>query len=503
LVWLYPAYDYCKICKSRHCKHSEKQLRFLRVDYFNKIALVKPKKMKRVILKFSLSFIITTCVFAACNAAHFLSFPIPPSIPDDSITITGKVIAPCYIPEKVKIWRYSVWDVMIGGDEVPVNKNGEFSYRAAISGPQQFVLRDNQTKCEFIATPSEKIYNIEISCTNGIKITVQNSYENNAFSQLSELSLALYDSLKEISKSNVENKATFEKLKSTFLEYQVKVAAIAQNYPNSFTAQVLCPFQKLPEQSFSSINELRNTFLEKNIFSNRLLYNTNAITSWALPEYFLLLDKNDTTFIGFNKALNIACRNQETGKLFEQLLYGATYYQHKESPLRGYINWAKLNPDKMYNQVVKAQLKNISGCIAGSPYIELTMNDPNGVTRKLSETVASAKLTLLIFYSPTCSHCQETLPKIVPIWNQFKSKGLKIYTAGFEATTEEWVDFIKTKGTSEWTNVFDYDHGKNSSWKYYTTNTPTMLLIDQHGKIITRFADFEYLQTEIPKYFGQ
>jgi hypothetical protein len=73
------------------------------VDYFNKIALVKPKKMKRVILKFSLSFVITTCVFAASNAAHFLSFPIPPSIPDDSITISGKIISPCYVPEKVKI----------------------------------------------------------------------------------------------------------------------------------------------------------------------------------------------------------------------------------------------------------------------------------------------------------------------------------------------------------------------------------------------------------------
>src|SRR5437762_11384002 len=93
--------------------------------------------MKDFYLKFSLSLSI---------AGNFFSFTsaqiLQPSKGNDSVTITGKFISPCFAPEKIKIWRYNVWDAFVTGVEVPVS-NGQFSYSAAINGAQQFTIKVN------------------------------------------------------------------------------------------------------------------------------------------------------------------------------------------------------------------------------------------------------------------------------------------------------------------------------------------------------------------------
>jgi thiol-disulfide isomerase/thioredoxin len=137
--------------------------------------------------------------------------------------------------------------------------------------------------------------------------------------------------------------------------------------------------------------------------------------------------------------------------------------------------------------------------VPGNSYIEIDLKDPSGAFKKLSETVQSAsKLTLLIFYSPTCEHCQAEIPQLKPIWEQYKSKGLKIYAVAFDATSTEWYNFISQKGSSEWTNVFEYPDGAQFSYQYVVNYTPTYIYIDSQGKIVKRFPTFEDVKKDIP-----
>jgi len=432
------------------------------------------------------------------------AFALQSNTPIDSITLTGRFVSPCQIPAQVKIWRYNPGESMNTGFDMPVSNTGEFNYRLPLNGIRQFTLKVGDTRMDFLATPGQKTYNAEITCTGGEKgekIEIRNSAENDAFIRIYYLAQNLNDSLKKL---NGLNKSNFPTVKNLLIEYQREVKAIATAHPETYTARVLCPPEILPEATLASISALRENYINREALIDPQYYYTNFFGMNTLTTFFLLLDKNDTTFTGFSKALNIVSKNTEMAKQLEQMFYGNMFYQNKEQWLRGYISWSRANPGKMAaNLVVKAQLKNLENCIAGSPFIDMELNDPSGKPRKLSETVNSAKLTLLIFYSPTCSHCMENLPKLVPIWNQYKDKGFKIYAVGFEGTNDEWNDFMRTKGTGEWTNVFTTNNGFVFGGPYKVGNTPSFILIDQHGKIITRFADIEYLKEEIPKYFAK
>jgi peroxiredoxin len=160
------------------------------------------------------------------------------------------------------------------------------------------------------------------------------------------------------------------------------------------------------------------------------------------------------------------------------------------------MNWADLNPGKMYNQSVKGRLQNLRKVVSGAPMQDFELKDPSGKPHKLSETVKSAKLTLLIFYSPTCGHCKEKVPEFLPVWEQYKNKGLKIVAVGNTAKPDEWATFIKTKGSPEWVNLFEYEDGPHPSDLYYA-ETPSFLLIDRQGTIVSRVWDLEHVIEDI------
>lgn len=452
--------------------------------------------MKRVITKFGILLMLFVC----CGVK---SYGQAKTGGVDSIKIYGKFLSPCSFPGKIKIWKYNPMDYNINSLDIPVSKEGEFYCSFLLAGPQQISMRVDQTVLDFMALPNEKTYSLEIACNPAgqKRLTVKNSTENQAFITFFNLSKATKDSVDKISKLNLTQANNFQMLSRQLLAYQEQVTAIAQSHPNTYTARVLCPSVILPKPAFSSIGALKESMLQITMLANPMYYRTNIFPNYVCVNYFTLSDKNDFSFTGFEKALNIASSNPDAGKIFQQILYYIFTAQKKEQLLAGYIAWAKLHPERMHNLVVKSQLANMEYAIAGATFQEVILKDPRGVSKKLSDEVASGKLTLLIFYSPTCSHCQEYLPQLVPLWNQYKNKGLKIYAVANEATSDEWADFIKTKSSAEWTNVFENIDGPKEASKYMLTSIPVFILIDQQGKIITRYANKEYLLREIPKYF--
>ncbi len=439
----------------------------------------------------------------SCKAASSIDFSETcilnrKEIINDTVEIQGKFVNHCTIPGKIVVTRFSV---MGSRDEnIPVNKDGEFSYYLAIDNPCQITLFSGAKYFDFLITPKEKKYSIEIACDEkkNETISIKNSYENNAFVPFYALCKSLRESLQKYSDRNIAEKDTFLIVRNLFLDYQDKVKAIALKSPNSFTGSLLCPSEILPKSSFVSIEALRKSFLKRELFSNPLYY-TSFISSRVFVNYMYLLSEEDTSFIPFNEAMTITLRNPDAAKSFQQLLFDLFYLHHKEDLLVKYQQWADHHSTSMYNAAVRARLWNLESCIKGSGYIEIKLKDPNGIQRKLSEDVASGKLTVLIFYGPNCSHCQEQLPELVPLWNKFKDKGLRIYAVGYDSDVTDWNNFIKNKSTTEWTNVFESKEGSRPSIKYIVTYTPMFILIDSSGKIITRFASIEDVLKEIPK----
>ncbi len=92
----------------------------------------------------------------------------------------------------------------------------------------------------------------------------------------------------------------------------------------------------------------------------------------------------------------------------------------------------------------------------------------------------NGKYTLLVFYSPTCGHCQHELPGIDSVYKAvLKKKGLKIFTVATEGSEQAINEFITKNKLEEWTNTWDPNHSGDWRGKYDVYSTPTIYLLDE------------------------
>ena len=95
-----------------------------------------------------------------------------------------------------------------------------------------------------------------------------------------------------------------------------------------------------------------------------------------------------------------------------------------------------------------------------------------------------ANYTLLIFYSPSCGHCQKEIPEIDSLYRSYlKDKGVKVFTVATEGEEKAITDFITKNKLEDWTNTWDHERSGDWKGKYDVYSTPTIYLLDDR-KII-------------------
>ena len=91
-----------------------------------------------------------------------------------------------------------------------------------------------------------------------------------------------------------------------------------------------------------------------------------------------------------------------------------------------------------------------------------------------------ANYTLLVFYAPSCGHCQKELPSIDSLYKaDLKDKGVKVYTVATEGTDSAITDFIKKYKLEDFYNTWDPAHEGDWRGKYDVYSTPTIYLLDE------------------------
>jgi thiol-disulfide isomerase/thioredoxin len=91
-----------------------------------------------------------------------------------------------------------------------------------------------------------------------------------------------------------------------------------------------------------------------------------------------------------------------------------------------------------------------------------------------------SKYTVIVFYSPTCGHCQHEMPSLDSLYrNVLKAKGVKMYTVATEGEQTAITDFIKKNKFEDWTNTWDHEHVGDWRGKFDVYSTPTIYLLDE------------------------
>ncbi len=133
--------------------------------------------------------------------------------------------------------------------------------------------------------------------------------------------------------------------------------------------------------------------------------------------------------------------------------------------------------------------------LIGEQAANLEMVDTAGAPRSLYDLQAA--YTIVVFWDPTCGHCQHEVPRLDSFYKtKWKDEGVKMYGVLSETKEQEkWKEFIKKNNLQSWVNVYQTDEQKKAneqaqkpSYKqlYDVTQTPTLYLLDKDKRIIAK-----------------
>jgi thioredoxin-related protein len=172
--------------------------------------------------------------------------------------------------------------------------------------------------------------------------------------------------------------------------------------------------------------------------------------------------------------------------------------------------FADSNNEVMANYVTDAHLLNLAKDIGYTQLVEILSafknnsignkaqnfdikNLDTGKTTTLSD-LNGADRYLIIFWSSTCSHCAEELPKVKTII----PKNTKVIAIGIEDDIENWQKEIKKY--PNFIHVLGLEKWNNSIVNAYNINaTPSYILLDKDKKIIAKPFELEALKEALHK----
>jgi peroxiredoxin len=137
-------------------------------------------------------------------------------------------------------------------------------------------------------------------------------------------------------------------------------------------------------------------------------------------------------------------------------------------------------------QSITARINAEKVVAIGNPFVDIAAPAPNGDTLRLSDYAAKGKYTLVVFWASWCHYCQQEIPVVVELFNQYKDKDFNIFTISGDTDAAAWTNKIE-EANMTFANVSELRGFESGSFKtYYIQSIPQMVLLDKEGKIIAK-----------------
>lgn len=396
-------------------------------------------------------------------------------------------------------------------DSARFDKNGVAEFKSNdstfVGGIYMMLLGDRKTYFEFLINSGD-----DISMTadlallpEGVKF--KNSPENDRFQEyvdfLSGFSKQQQGYQKELkeAKSAADTAAVRKKASATSKDLTNYRKEYIKKHPNTLLAAIFnaLSMPTVPEgdhyladgvtkDSTFAYNYYKAHFWDGFDFQDDRLIHA-PIYDAKLDEYFnkLVLPWPDSIEKEANVLLGKA---KGTRDIFKYTLWWLTRYAENSKVMgmdevfvylvenyymKGEAFW--LTNEELTKYVDRAQkiAPNVIGNIA--PEIKV----PNIITKKTESLYdIKAKYTLVVFYSPSCGHCQHEVPSLDSLYRAvLKKKGVKVLAIATEGEEKAITDFIAKYKLEDWINAWDHDHIGDWRGKYDVYSTPTIYLLDE------------------------
>ncbi|WP_456441060.1 TlpA family protein disulfide reductase [Psychroserpens sp.] len=244
-------------------------------------------------------------------------------------------------------------------------------------------------------------------------------------------------------------------------------------------------------------NNLKRTFLSNIDFSNQLLQSSDFLVDRVLAYIFGMTA--NTTNETYKADVDYVMASIDEGSLDIKIMLLEmvwSRFKNMDNPeVANYISdtyLMELSKTGNYLSLTEGLItyqNNQIGKKAQNFDLAITENGET-ITTTLHD-LDIADQYLVIFWSSTCGHCLDELPKVKSILDS--KPNLKVIAIGLEEEAEGWqkavsdyTDFIHLLGLGKWDNPISNAYGVGA--------TPTYVLLDTNKTIIAKPYDFEALE---------
>lgn len=301
-----------------------------------------------------------------------------------------------------------------------------------------------------------------------------------------------------------ENKATEKyRYKIDYLNNKLynSILKSKELYPDAFAPKLLLAYQIPSYDRYLSVedhvpyaNEMefyKHHFFDNIDFSDARLLNTKVLTV-SISDYMTNFGNPASTsgykFI-IDKVMSLAKANEQVYhyclnlfiRNFDNTIWEDVFVHIIDTYYRN--SYVK-NPALATYYFTKAEA--IKKLKPGKVAPDFTLSDTAGNQITMHKVKAKAKM--LIFYSSDCPHCEEAMPNLIKIYNQYKDSGVEFIGIAIDDDGDLWKKDI-IKNNISWISLSDLK-GMSSPLvdTYNIWMTPTMIILDSKNVIMKKPA---------------
>ncbi len=348
----------------------------------------------------------------------------------------------------------------------PEENNFDFIYSSREHVAFEFDLNKG---ISFSESEENKLWNSYLKSMRMVHQTISNYYQTNGTDP---------NAFADIFKTLAETQSAYESSAEGMLVLQL----IKANRP-----YIPQGYQDLSSYSSS----LKETYFDHIDFDSEFLQSSSFITDRMNGYMFGVSDtsSNQEYKTRVDEIAEVLSKFDKNSQLLIYKLLWEEFLQLKNDELTSYIASNYLLPltnkedDLALIQKVEGELRTSIG--AKAPNFAL-----NSEGKQLHDLDLAEKY-LLVFWSSSCSHCMEEVPKVHQLLKDRKE--IKVVAYGLEDVTDPWEiaiedlpDFIHVYGAKKWDNPIVE--------AYHLSATPTYFLLDEDMTIIAKPYDYQALE---------
>jgi thiol-disulfide isomerase/thioredoxin len=125
-------------------------------------------------------------------------------------------------------------------------------------------------------------------------------------------------------------------------------------------------------------------------------------------------------------------------------------------------------------------------CAPGNIAPDIMLNQKDGQPARLSDIASTQKLTLMLFWRSTCSHCKEFEPELEKLYAKYHPLGLEVYALSTDPEKTDWLEELQ-QHPRPWINVYiPPDLRRDVSRQFPAPSTPTLIALDKDRRVLSR-----------------